>query len=141
MFEAADDLRTEYAELERQLSDPSIHADLTKARKIGRRYSELTPIVRSLDAYHRLDGDLQAAKELADDDPAFAAEALTLQAEREVLLPVFLEDLLLRIGQHRIHQRLRQFGRQHRLIQALQQAVHAHLRWAVHRQMEVRSPQ
>ena len=83
MFEAADDLRTEYAELERQLSDPSIHADLTKARKIGRRYSELTPIVRSLDAYHRLDGDLQAAKELADDDPAFAAEALTLEAERD----------------------------------------------------------
>ena len=70
MFEAADDLRTEYAELERQLSDPSIHADLTKARKIGRRYSELTPIVRSLDA-HRWEADAPAPSA-----PAHAASIL-----------------------------------------------------------------
>lgn len=82
MFEAAEGLRTEFAELERALADPGTHADLAKARRIGRRYAELTPIVRNLDAYDRLSEDLAAARELADEDPGFAAEAESLEAQR-----------------------------------------------------------
>ncbi len=81
MFEAAEPLLAEFAELERQLADPATHSDLGKARRIGRRYAELTPIVKAMDAYRRLSGDLEAAGELAEVDPAFAAEAETLTAE------------------------------------------------------------
>ena len=81
MFEAAEPLLAEFAELARQLADPATHSDLAKARRIGRRYAELTPIVKAMDAYRRLGDDLEAAGELAEADPAFAAEAETLAAE------------------------------------------------------------
>ncbi|MFT3970311.1 MAG: peptide chain release factor 1 [Micropruina sp.] len=81
MFEATDGLRAEFAELEQRLADPATHADLALARKTGRRYAELTPIVKGLDAYDRLTGDLAAARELAADDPAFADEADSLSEQ------------------------------------------------------------
>ena len=37
-------LLAEYAELERRLADPDVHADQAGARKLGRRYAELTPV-------------------------------------------------------------------------------------------------
>jgi peptide chain release factor 1 len=79
MFEAAEALRDEFAELERQLSDAATHADLTRARRIGRRYAELTPIVKGLEEFERLTDDLQAATELAGEDESFATEAQQLK--------------------------------------------------------------
>ena len=81
MFESAEHLRTEFAQLEATMGDPEVHADLAKARKVGRRYAELTPIVMALDEYDRLTDDLAAARELAPEDASFAAEAVEL-AER-----------------------------------------------------------
>ena len=75
MFEAAAGLREELADLEQQMADPSLHADPRRSRRVGRRYAELAPIVRALDEYDRLAGDLIAAGELADEDPGFADEA------------------------------------------------------------------
>ncbi|GAA3620435.1 peptide chain release factor 1 [Microlunatus ginsengisoli] len=75
MFESAAPLREEFAGLERALSDPAVHADPARARKVGRRYAELTPIVKALAEHERLTDDLAAARELAEEDPAFAAEA------------------------------------------------------------------
>ena len=79
MFEAAESMRAEFAELERQLADPATHGDLAKARRIGRRYAELTPIVAGLAEHERLTGDLAVARELADDDEAFVDEAETIE--------------------------------------------------------------
>jgi len=79
MFEAADALRAEFRELEGQLADPATHADLGKARRIGRRYAELTPIVRGLEEYDRVSEDLGAARELAGEDASFAEEAERLE--------------------------------------------------------------
>jgi peptide chain release factor 1 len=76
MFEAAEHLRAEFAKLESALADPEVHTDLARARRIGRRYAELTPIVRALDEYTRLTGDLAAAQELGSEDELFAAEAV-----------------------------------------------------------------
>ena len=81
MFEAAEPLLAEFAELEKQLADPATHSDLGKARKIGRRYAELTPIVKAMDAHRRLSDDLEAASELAEADPVFAEEAEVLAAQ------------------------------------------------------------
>ena len=74
-FANAEALRAEYADLERRLADPATHADMARARKVGRRYAELTPIVKAFAEHERLTADLADARELAADDPDFAAEA------------------------------------------------------------------
>ena len=81
MFEAADGVREEFAQLEKQLSDPAILSDLAASRRIGRRYAELTPIVKNLIAHERLSADLNAARELAGEDTDFAEEADVIAAQ------------------------------------------------------------
>ena len=49
---AIDALLVEHADLERQLSDPELHADAGNARKVGRRFAQLGPIVG---AYRKLE--------------------------------------------------------------------------------------
>src|SRR5690606_6326374 len=57
-------LLDEYAELERQLADPAVHADAVRARKLGRRYAELKPIVTTCTELSSAQDDLAAAREL-----------------------------------------------------------------------------
>jgi peptide chain release factor 1 len=83
MFESAEPLRDEFARLEAEMADPQTHADQAKVRRIGRRYAELTPIIKSLDSYDQLSDDLAAARELADEDASFAEEAEQLSARLE----------------------------------------------------------
>jgi len=94
MFERIPDLVAEHAELERRLADPAIHADTARARKLGRRYAELGPVVRAYDEWRRVGEDRDAALELAADDPTFGAEAEQL-AERQAELEAELQTLLL----------------------------------------------
>jgi peptide chain release factor 1 len=80
-----DALLAEHADLERQLSDPALHADAGAARKVGRRFAQLSPIVavhRKLDSAR---GDLEAARELAAEDQSFAAEVPELAARVDEL--------------------------------------------------------
>jgi peptide chain release factor 1 len=68
-------LRLEYDELTRSLADPDVHADPTRARTLGRRYAELSPI---LTVAHELDiarADLDTAIELVNEDESFLDEA------------------------------------------------------------------
>jgi len=85
VFERVEDLVAEHAELERRLADPAVHADQGRARRLGRRYAELGAIVRAYDAWRRTGEDEQAARELAADDPGFAAEAEQLAVRRAEL--------------------------------------------------------
>jgi peptide chain release factor 1 len=90
---AIDGLLAEHADLERQLADPKLHADAGAARKVGRRFAKISPIVatyRNLDAAR---GDLEAARELATDDESFAAEVPELEARVDEL-STQLADLL-----------------------------------------------
>ncbi len=86
MFESAEPLRTEYLELQRQLSDPEVHSDMAKARKVGRRYAALLPIIRGLDDFDSVSDDLSAARELSTEDESFAAEAEELSARLEAII-------------------------------------------------------
>ncbi|MFC6093314.1 peptide chain release factor 1 [Saccharothrix lopnurensis] len=70
-----DALLAEHAELEVMLADPSVHADQAGARRLGKRYAELTPIVRTARELERVRSDLETAREFAAEDPTFAAEA------------------------------------------------------------------
>jgi len=87
-------LLDQHAELENRLADPSLHADPAAARKVGRRYGELSRIVRVVRELDRARNDISAARELAAEDPAFATEADTL-ADRIPHLETELADLLL----------------------------------------------
>src|SRR5690606_32556663 len=51
-------LLQEYGELERRLADPAIHADQATARRIGRRFAELTPVHKAATELERVRADL-----------------------------------------------------------------------------------
>jgi peptide chain release factor 1 len=87
-------LLDQHADLERRLADPALHADQDAARKAGRRYGELSRIVRVIRELEQARSDVAAGRELAAEDPAFAAEADTL-AERIPQLETELAELLL----------------------------------------------
>ncbi|MGH8868937.1 MAG: peptide chain release factor 1 [Actinomycetes bacterium] len=82
MFETVDDLVAEHAELERRLADPAVHADPAQARKLNRRYAELTPVVETYAAWRQVGGDLETARELAAEDASFRDELPGLEASR-----------------------------------------------------------
>ena len=85
MYGTVDALLAEHAELERRLADPAVHANQAQARRLGRRYAELSPVVETYRALLGAAGDVAAARELAADDEAFAAELPELEARRAQL--------------------------------------------------------
>ena len=84
----------EYQELEKQMADPSIHEDQGKARQLGRRYAQLGPVVAGFNAWKSAADDLDAAKEMALEDPSFASELPAMEASVETAADK-LEELLL----------------------------------------------
>ena len=85
MFDRLGELASEHAELERALADPSVHADADQARTLAKRYAELTPIVSAFREWQQVGEDEATARELATEDPAFAAEAADLAKKRAEL--------------------------------------------------------
>jgi len=91
---SASALVDEYADLERQLADPGVHADQDRARTLGRRYAELGPVVETARALDAARADREAARELATEDPAFAVEADELSLRIDELSLKLREQLL-----------------------------------------------
>jgi peptide chain release factor 1 len=83
VLEAAAALVVEHAELEDQLADPGVHADPGLARRLGRRYSELTPVVAAYQEWTTAQADVGAAAELARDDASFREELPALEQVRD----------------------------------------------------------
>jgi peptide chain release factor 1 len=90
---AIDGLLAEHADLELQLADPKLHADAGAARKVGRRFAQIAPIVGTYRKLEAARGDLEAARELGEDDASFAAEIPGLEATVDAL-GTQLADLL-----------------------------------------------
>lgn len=94
-FPKAEEALKEFQEIEVQLSDPAIHSDQNKAKKLGRRYASLGQIVGVYKVWKQLNDDRKTALELADEDPSFAEEAEAIVPKlndareklQEVLLP------------------------------------------------------
>ena len=93
-FASAHEMVREYKELEIKMADPSIHEDQGTARKLGRRYAQLGPVVAGFNAWKSAADDLEAAKEMAAEDPSFAAEIPAMEAAVEAAATK-LEELLL----------------------------------------------
>ncbi|NDC48031.1 MAG: peptide chain release factor 1 [Micrococcales bacterium] len=79
MLASVQALLAEHAQLQSQLSDASVHANPTLAKKLNRRYAELNAIVAAYNSVNSLQEDLSAAKEMAKEDEEFAAEIPSLE--------------------------------------------------------------
>ena len=80
MLSSVTALLAEHEELQTQLSDPAVHADAARAKKLNRRYAELSQIKTAYEQLTSLEEDIVAAKELAKEDEAFAEEIPALEA-------------------------------------------------------------
>src|SRR3954467_11928934 len=93
-------LLAEHAALETELADPAVHADTARARRLGRRYAQLAPLVETKRALDAVREDLAAARELATEDASFREEATAFEQRipeledrlRELLLPKDPDD-------------------------------------------------
>ena len=85
MFEAVEDLIGEHAALEKRLADPAVHADQREAKRLNKRYAELTPIIDTYRDWKQTGDDIETAQELAQDDPDFADEVKELELRRAEL--------------------------------------------------------
>ncbi|CUU56494.1 peptide chain release factor 1 [Frankia sp. CcI49] len=75
----------EHADIEKRLADPAIHNDPSVARELTRRYAELaTPVDLAL-RLESVEGDLEAARELAEQDASFRDEITALEDSRAEL--------------------------------------------------------
>ena len=79
MFESVKGLLAEHEELQEQLADPALHSDPARAKKVNRRYAELSQIKAAHENWIQLGEDLAAAKELAKEDESFAEEIPALE--------------------------------------------------------------
>jgi peptide chain release factor 1 len=82
---AIDDILAEHAGLEQQMSDPALHNDPSNARRVGKRFAELAPVMATYTKLQTARDDLAAARELAADDAGFAAEVPELEAQVDEL--------------------------------------------------------
>jgi peptide chain release factor 1 len=78
VFESVQGLIDEHRAVQEELSDPAVHADAPRAKRVNRRYAELSKIVHAYETWVAASHDLDAARELAREDEAFAAVAPVL---------------------------------------------------------------
>ncbi|WP_243227098.1 peptide chain release factor 1 [Microbacterium sp. CIAB417] len=83
MFESVRGLLDEHRAVQEELSDPAVHADAARAKRVNRRYAELSRIVHAYEAWQGAVDDLAAARELAGEDAAFADEVPALEEQRD----------------------------------------------------------
>ena len=93
-FSTMPEILKEYEQLEKDMADPSIHADQGKARQLGKRYAQLGPVIAGYRAFKKSEEDLTAARELAEVEPDFAAEIPALEKAYEDYASA-MEELLL----------------------------------------------
>jgi peptide chain release factor 1 len=80
MFDNVAGLLDEYRVLGEQLGDPELHGDPLRAKRVNRRYAELSRIAAAHSRWAQAVDDLAAARELAGQDESFAAEVPGLEA-------------------------------------------------------------
>jgi peptide chain release factor 1 len=80
VLESAQAIVAEHAALEREMADPVVASDPDRSREVAKRYAALGPTVAAHQAWVRAREDVDAARELAAEDPSFAEELPALEA-------------------------------------------------------------
>ena len=83
MFESVLTLQAEHDELQSQLADPELHANPARSKKVNRRYAELSRIIAAWNEWKEIGDNLEAARELADEDDSFAVESMQRRSQLE----------------------------------------------------------
>ena len=81
MFESVSTLLAEHDQLQAQLADPELHSNPARSKKVNRRYAELSRIIAAYYEWKEVGDNLDAARELADEDEAFAEEIPDLEIQ------------------------------------------------------------
>lgn len=81
MFESVQTLIDEHRRVQEELSDPAVHADAARAKRVNRRYAELSRIVAAYEAWVAATDDLETAREFAREDESIAAEIPAMEEE------------------------------------------------------------
>jgi peptide chain release factor 1 len=81
VFESVQTLIDEHRRVQEELSDPAVHADAARAKRVNRRYAELSRIVAAYDAWVAATDDLDTAREFAREDESIAAEIPAMEEE------------------------------------------------------------
>ncbi|RBO71463.1 peptide chain release factor 1 [Microbacterium sp. H6] len=81
MFESVQTLIDEHRRVQEELSDPAVHADAARAKRVNRRYAELSRIVSAYEAWVAATDDLATAREFAREDESIAAEIPAMEEE------------------------------------------------------------
>ena len=79
---AIDDILAEHAGLEQQMSDPALHNDPATARRVGKRFAELAPIMATHTKLQTAREDLAAAYDVLhrpEEAAKYRAEAARLE--------------------------------------------------------------
>ncbi|WP_217134192.1 peptide chain release factor 1 [Leucobacter chinensis] len=84
MFDQVHTLLEEHQDLQTQLADPELHSDQARAKRVNRRYAELSKIKAAYEQWQQLGDDLEAARELAKEDDMFAEEVPVLEEQLAV---------------------------------------------------------
>jgi peptide chain release factor 1 len=79
VLESAQAIVAEHAALEREMADPVVASDPDRSREVAKRYAALGPTVAAHQAWVRAREDVEAARELAAEDPSFAEELPALE--------------------------------------------------------------
>jgi len=81
VFESVQTLIDEHRRVQEELSDPAVHADAARAKRVNRRYAELSRIVAAYEAWVAATDDLETAREFAREDESIAAEIPAMEEE------------------------------------------------------------
>lgn len=93
-LEAVQPRLDEYHEVEQALADPEVLGDRVQSRKLAKRFSELGAVKNATDAFRSALEDLEAAQEMAQEDPSFADELPGLEQRLETAHDKFLKILI-----------------------------------------------
>jgi peptide chain release factor 1 len=81
MLASVQPLLAEHAQLQERLSEAAVHQNPALAKKLNRRYAELSSIVAVYNQVLELTEDVRATKDLAKEDEAFAEEVPAVEAK------------------------------------------------------------
>jgi peptide chain release factor 1 len=82
VLERLSGLENEYELVVMRLSDPAVQADQTKMREVGRRLKELEPIVEKIRERAATQGDLDTAREMANESEGADRDSMRAEAEQ-----------------------------------------------------------
>lgn len=85
MLDKLEAIHDRYVYLEEQLSDPNVVSDMSRFKKIGKEYKDLSAVVSAYHEYKELLGNIETAQEMLNEDDAEMKEMA--QMEMSELVP------------------------------------------------------